>query len=147
MSFQFRWQSVLQIRHRHRDIERQELAAVQTEYEKCVAERNQLTNARMAVIHELRLLNDCDLLDVGKLNEWRHYAEGLAQALISAETHVAAARSKLEHSRKRLIAADQAAQAMEHLAERQFDEFQQCQTRMEQRELNDFTNSRRRVAG
>ena len=144
--FQFRLESVLKLRQREREHERQASALARKRYAESTATRDSIAQKRQSVIGELRQMNCEDAWVVDHIHRRQNHIEILNQDLISAEADVSKAETHLSACLKRLISADQAASALERLAELQFAEFRRNKEQIELRRTEDFAKPDRRVA-
>ncbi len=141
MSFQFRLQSVLKLRQHERDVQRQLFAAASDLRTAKIAERNWLMEDRIAVLNELRSMNDDHSWPVAQVVHRQRHAEQLLRELAIAEADVVEADAQLEICLNRLILADRAVRGLERLEERQLADYQITQARIESQEFDDIAMS------
>ncbi len=146
MMFQFRLESVLKLRQYERERQRQSVVLARERHAEFAAKRDAISQSRLAVIKELRQMNRDDVWVVDQVNLRQNHIEILNQGLLNAEADVVRAESQLAECLKRLISADQAACALERLAELQRTEFHKNEARIEARNLEDIARPDRRVA-
>ena len=146
MPFQFRLESVLKLRQLERERQRQSVTFARLRHAEFAAKRDAITEARLAVIDELRQMNRDDAWIVDQVHLRQNHIEILNRDLLNAETDVARAESNLAECLKRLIAADQAACVLERLAELQRAEFHKNEARIEARNFEDLARPDQRVA-
>jgi flagellar export protein FliJ len=145
MTFQFRLESVLKLRQHERERQRQSVTLARQRHAEFTAKRDDITQARLAVIKELRQMNRDDVWAVEQIHLRQNHVEILNQDLLDAESDVVRAESDLAECLKRLISADQAASALERLAELQRAEFLKNDARIEARNFDDLVRPDRRV--
>lgn len=146
MGFQFRLQSVLNLRQQSRDLKRQEVIEQREAYANAVSIRDSREGDRASVLKNLKSLQSDEIWDVAAITQCLRYAETLADELIKADQTVSELLSQLNFSLQTLISADQSVRALELLAEKQQAEFQRFQSNREQRHCEDTVSSCRRVA-
>ena len=146
MQFQFRLESVLKLRQHERERQRQSVTLARQKHAEYTAKRDDITQSRLAVIKELRQMNRDDVWVVDQVNLRQNHIEILNQDLLNVEADIARADSHLAECLKRLISADQAACALERLAELQRAEFHKNEARIEARNFDDLARPDRRVA-
>lgn len=127
MGFQFRLKSILMLRQRERDLQEQFVAKCQTDLEKCIVKRNELSDAKQAVYEQIRLINESAVCDVLQMIHRQRYSDQLANELVLAEAEIHRAETDLEKCRRELLTAIQSVRALEKLSERRFVEYQQTQ--------------------
>lgn len=113
------------------------VAALRVEYTQALAGRDVLAKDRVAVIDELRCLNDGDVWDVAGVTRRQQYSEKLAEELIKADVKIAETLMQLNSSLQKLVSADQSVQALQRLAEIQHADFRKSQLKCEEREFED----------
>ena len=146
MPFQFRLESVLKLRQHQREQERQSVVLSRERHAEFAAKSDAIRQKRLAVINELRQMTQDDVWVVDQVHLRQNHLEILNQDLLNAEADIARAESHLAECLNRLIAADQAACALERLAELQRAEFSRKQARIEVRNFEELARPDRRVA-
>lgn len=135
--FQFKLQTLLDIRRGNRDQYRQILAQVLSRDAELVEERKRLEQHRTDQLGELRQLNDAGELDVDASAARRFFAGQLTGSMANVDHQRGVVAEQLEMCRKALIEADRAVKALENLEEKQLSEFRYHEERRTQRELED----------
>ena len=146
MLFQFRLESVLKLRQREREHERQSAAFARKRHAEFIARRDTIVQKRLSVISELRQMTCAEVWVSDHVQRRQSHIEILNQDLLRAEVDVAIAETQLAECLKRLISADQAARALERLAELQSAEFRRKEDGIELRRFEDLAKPDRRVA-
>ena len=146
MMFQFRLESVLKLRQLERERERQTVARARCRHAEATEKKEALGQARLEVVSELRRMNLGEVWFIDQIQSRQSHIEILDQELLKADAEVARMELHLAECLKRLISADQAACALERLAELQRAEFHKNEARIEARNVEDLVRPDQRVA-
>lgn len=140
MSFQFRYQRILDVRNLQEDIEQSEFADVQN---RLIEEREKLEdlqNELESLFDDAREVRTGKTTNVKQFNQFRDYAKRLKKQISDQRNVVEEWERKLEEKRDELIEASQKRQVMETLKEQDFEEFREEIQEQERKEQEEIAN-------
>jgi flagellar export protein FliJ len=143
MTIQFRLQSILKLRQYKRELERLSVASARKNHAELLAKRDDISQKRHELICELRQMNQNEVWIVDQIGSRQRHIEILNQQLLIANTMIEKAESNVAECLARLISADQAATALERLANRNFADFQGKQAKIETRQFDELAQTDR----
>lgn len=135
MSFQFRFQRVLDVRERQEDLEQIEFARVQNRYHEEQENLEQLQKKLEQHYEQSRKQREKSG-NVGNFQQQQEYSRYIQGQIRRQEEVVQEWKEKLEDQRESLVEASQRRQVLETLRENDHEEFQEELLRREQNELN-----------
>ena len=118
MAIPFRFDTVLRVREAERDRCRIALAEEQRREAASLAERNQVSTERLAILSELRVMHDSGDWPADRALTRQQHAEHLATLLTCLDITLKDVTTSLAHRRAELLEADTAVKALEKLAGR-----------------------------
>lgn len=123
MSFQFRYQRVLDVRNLEEDREKAKLAEIQ---QRLIREKKDLNELEEEIEQLFQRESEArsGRQKAGNIIEMRRYANLLENKIEEQQQVVSEWREKLEEQRQELIDASQRRQVLEKLKENEFEEFQ-----------------------
>ena len=122
MSFQFRLQTLLELRARTRDTARQNLADALAAQREIDARRNEVSGDIREHEDRSRQLAT-GRINVAQLNRQRHYLTHLGQTLRDSEKEAAEVAKVVEQRQNELAIAEQEVRLLEKLRDKQSEEF------------------------
>jgi flagellar export protein FliJ len=135
--FQFKLETLLNMRRGRRNQCRQVLAEVLRRDAELAAEMERVVQERLGQLQELRDLNSSRELNIDATSARRYFAGQLTSEIAGLDRRRNIVAAQLEFCRQTLVKADQDVKALENLKDKQLTEFSQLQERRAQRELED----------
>ncbi|QDT46074.1 flagellar biosynthesis chaperone [Symmachiella dynata] len=135
--FQFKLETLLNMRLGRRDQCRQALATILSHDAELAAQMQRVVQQRLGQLQELRDLNSSRSMNIDATAARRYYAGQLTSEIAGIEHQQSLVAEQLEICRQTLVKADQDVKALENLKEKQQAEFMQLQEQRAQRELED----------
>ncbi len=139
MSFQFRYQRILDVREMEEDREKAEFGRIQ---QRLIQEKRKLEElqSRMQQMFSSFRERQKKSQSVQDFLQTREYAAMLENKMSAQQQEIKKWEKKLEKQRERLIEASQNRQVMENLKERDIKEFKEDMRRQELKENNEIAN-------
>ena len=136
-TFQFRLETLLDLRRRRRDECRRVLAEVRRQEAELAAAGERVVQQRVSQLQELRNLNSADELNVDATSARRYYAGQLTVEIANISRQRKLLEGQIDVCRHALDKADQDVKACEHLRDKQQTQFLKAQEQRAQRELEE----------
>ncbi len=139
MSFQFRYQRILDVREMEENREKAEFGRIQ---QRLIQEKRKLDDlqSRMERMFSDFRERQKETRSVEDFLQTREYAAMLENKIAEQQKVIEKWEEKLEEQRERLIEASQNRQVMENLKERDLEEFKEDMRRQELEENNEIAN-------
>lgn len=135
--FRFELEALLTYRRHQLDQCRRLMAEVFADQQSCQEERAERARERFQLEDDIRQQSLSGMVDVSRMASQRYYLTQLdvqSQQLLAREARIA---QQLELCRQAVLQADRAVKALEQLREKRLHEFQQVESKREQRELEE----------
>lgn len=139
MSFQFRFQRVLDVREREEDLEKIDFARAQNRYHQEVEKLEELKNQLEAHYDAIRQQRQAGG-GAHQFQQQQDQTEYLLNKIQQQQETVDEWEEKLEEQREELVEASQRRQVLERLKENEYEEFREDMLRQERRESNEVAN-------
>jgi flagellar FliJ protein len=139
MSFQFRFQRVLDVREREEDLERIDFAEVQNQYRREVDKLESLKEELDEHYDRIRRQRQGQG-GAHRFVQQQEQTEYLLNQIQKQQDVVEEWKEKLEEQREELVEASQRRQVLERLRENEYEEFREDMLRQERRESNEVAN-------